>query len=168
PSNRFPSGAIWLIGLGCLFLIGNVGIFRGFPVHRLLPFFLIGVGVWLFVHKMTDTGTLADDGTPAYRYRLFSAVRGSIWVIVVGVLFLLDSFHILSWAHSWPLFIIVAGVIAIFRRIAYPVPSFPYPAPGFPAQPYPAPETSAAEPAAAAATPAAPIVPPTQHDQERS
>ncbi len=38
--NRFPAGAIWLIGLGCLFLIGNAGLFHAFPIHRhrsLLP-----------------------------------------------------------------------------------------------------------------------------------
>ncbi len=62
--NRFPTGAIWLIGLGIIFLIGNAGLFHGFPIHRLVPFFLIGLGVWLFVHKMTVSGaTLADDGT---------------------------------------------------------------------------------------------------------
>jgi hypothetical protein len=118
--NRFPAGAVWLIGLGILFLIGNAGIFRGFPVHRLLPFFLIGLGVWIFVHKMTLTGAgLADDGTTLYRMRLFSALRGSIWVVLVGVMFLLSTFGILSWGRSWPLFIIVAGLMTVFERTAY-------------------------------------------------
>ncbi len=70
PRNRFPAGALWLIGLGCVFLVGNAGLFHHFPIHRIIPFFLIGLGVWLFVHKMTGTGTsLTDDGTPAYQYR---------------------------------------------------------------------------------------------------
>ena len=77
--NRFPAGAIWLIGLGCLFLIGNAGLFHTFPIHRIVPFFLIGLGVWLFVRKMTDSGSgLADDGTPGYQFRLFRALRGSV------------------------------------------------------------------------------------------
>jgi hypothetical protein len=170
--SRFPAGAIWLIGLGCIFLVANAGMFHGFPIHRLLPFFLIGVGVWIFVHKMTDGGTLADDGTPAYRYRLFCAIRSSIWVILVGVLFLLDSFDILSWSHSWPLFIIAAGLIAIFRRVSYPAPAYPYPAAPYPAAPYatapyaPPPVTPAS---AAPDAPDAPIVPPSNHhDQEGS
>ncbi len=118
--NRFPAGAVWLIGLGVIFLIGNAGIFRGFPVHRLIPFFLIGLGVWIFVHKMTLTGYgLADDGTTVYRMRLFSALRGSVWVILVGVMFLLSTFDILSWARSWPLFIIVAGLMILFEKISY-------------------------------------------------
>jgi hypothetical protein len=158
PRNRFPAGAVWLIGLGCLFLIGNTNMFHGFPIHKIIPFLIIGVGVWVFVHKMTDTGSsLADDGTPAYRQRLFYAIRGSIWVILVGVLFLLDSFDIVSWDHSWPLFIIVAGLMAIFRKMSYPpaVPGYPYPYPVQPVAP-PPPATSTS------------IVPSSQHDQEGS
>ncbi|WP_158790497.1 B-box zinc finger protein [Granulicella sp. L60] len=154
PRNRFPAGALWLIGLGCIFLIGNAGLFHGFPVHRIVPFLLIGLGVWLFVHKMTETGYgLADDGTPVYQYRLFRAARGSIWVILVGVLFLLDSFDILSWGRSWPLFIIVAGLMAVFQRASFHPPAVPYP--------YTAPPP-------APAAPVAPVVPPTSHDQEGS
>ncbi|MGH9596225.1 MAG: B-box zinc finger protein [Edaphobacter sp.] len=157
PRNRFPSGALWLIGLGLLFLIGNSSLFRGFPLHRLVPFFLIGLGVWLFVRKMTDTGSsLADDGTPAYRYRLFCALRGSVWILLVGLLFLLDTFDILSWGHSWPLFIIVAGLMTIFRRVSYPVGAYPYPP-----NPYPNPYAAPPPPA----DPGTSIVP-SSHDQE--
>jgi hypothetical protein len=160
PRNRFPAGAIWLIGLGCLFLVGNAGLFHSFPIHRLVPFFLIGLGVWLFVRRMTDTGTgLADDGTPGYQFRLFRALRGSVWIILIGVLFLLDTFDIVSWSHSWPIIIIVAGLMAIFQRISYGSAmsaAYPYPAP-------PAPQP----PPAAAPDPGTSIVPsPTQHDQE--
>jgi len=151
--NRFPTGAIWLIGLGIIFLIGNAGLFHGFPIHRLVPFFLIGLGVWLFVHKMTVSGaTLADDGTAFYRMRLVSALRGSVWIILVGVLFLLSTFGILSWGHSWPLFIIVAGLMAIFERTAYSSTAAPV---------YPAPPT--APPQGPAITP---IVPSTKNEEE--
>jgi hypothetical protein len=155
PRNRFPAGALWLIGLGCLFLLANTNMFHGFPIHRIIPFFLIGIGVWLFVRKMTDTGSgVADDGSPGYQQRLFYALRGSIWVTLVGILFLLDSFDILSWEHSWPLFIIVAGLMAIFRRVSYnpAVPLYPYPAQPVAPPPAPAPSSS--------------IVPSSQHDQE--
>jgi hypothetical protein len=158
--NRFPAGALWLIGLGCVFLVGNAGLFHHFPIHRIIPFFLIGLGVWLFVHKMTGAGNgIADDGTPAYQYRLFSALRGSIWVILVGVLFLLDSFDILSWSHSWPFFIIVAGLMAVFQRTSFnsaAAVAYPYGVP--PSQPVapPPPATSSSS------------VPSNQHDQEGS
>jgi hypothetical protein len=155
--NRFPSGAIWLIGLGCLFLIGNAGLFHGLPIHLFVPILLIAFGVWLFVRKMTETGSsLTDDGTPAYRYRLFCALRGSIWIIVIGVLIGLDTFGVLSWGHSWPVLIIVAGLMVIFRQISYHAPAYPYPNPySVPvAAPPPPPDTGTS------------IVPPTQHDEE--
>jgi hypothetical protein len=157
-SNRFPAGAAWLIGLGCLFLIGNSGLFHGFPVHRLVPFFLIALGVWLFVRKMTDTGTsLTDDGSPSYRYRLYCALRGSIWITVIGILFLLDTFGILSWGHSWSILIIVAGLMIIMRRASYP-PLTPYPYPN----PYAAPPAAPPPPADTGTS----VVPSTEHDQE--
>ena len=143
--NRFPAGAIWLIALGLLFFFGSSGVFLHFPIHRLVPFLLIGLGIWLFVRKMTCTGQpLADDGTPAYRLRVFHALRGSVWVILVGVLFLLDTVHVLSWGRSWPLFIIVAGLMALFQRAAYTATTVPYGYPGPVAQPVPQPPAPAA------------------------
>jgi hypothetical protein len=146
PRNRFPTGAIWLIGLGLLFLVGNAGIFHG-SIHILLPLFLIGLGCWIFYNKMTATGaTLADDGTALYRMRLFSALRGSVWVILVGVMFFLAEFHILSWGKSWPLFIIVAGLMTIFEKTAFnPAHAQPYPAPS-PYQAPPSPSTTSVVP----------------------
>jgi hypothetical protein len=44
PQDKAPIGAIVLIGLGLLFLLQNLGIFR---IHNLWPLFLIGVGLWL-------------------------------------------------------------------------------------------------------------------------
>jgi hypothetical protein len=138
-SSRFPTGAMWLIGLGALFLIGNARMFHGFPIHYLIPFFLIGLGVWIFIHRMTSTGaTLSDDGTALYRIRLFGALRGSVWVVLTGVLFLLANSGILGWGRSWPLFIIVAGLMTIFERTAmqsaaatpaYPTSAYPYQTP---------------------------------------
>ena len=151
--NRFPAGALWLIGLGCLFLVGNAGLFRTFPIHHIVPIFLIALGVWLFVRKMTDSGTgFVDDGTPGYQFRLFRALRGSIWIILIGILFELDSLGVLSWAHSWPVILIVAGLMAVFQRITYSAAmaaAYPYP-PAPPINP-----TPPAEPA-----------PPIQQDQE--
>jgi hypothetical protein len=151
--NRFPVGAIWLIALGVLFLIGTSGLFHGFPMHWLIPILLIGFGVWQFVHKMTETGTLADDGTSLYKYRLFHALRGSVWIILIGVLFLLDNAHILSWGRSWPLFIIVAGFMAIFQRASFSeAAAAPYP--------YTPPPPVEAAPASIS------VVPPISHDEE--
>jgi hypothetical protein len=134
--SNFPAGAIWLIGLGAFFLVGNM--FRHFPFHIFTPFIIIGVGVWIFLRKMLNSGpTLADDGTAAYRYRLIGALRGSIWVILVGVVFLFSSITRFSWGRAWPLFIIVAGVMALLERsiAASAYNAYPYPPPPPPPEP---------------------------------
>lgn len=149
PRNRFPTGAIWLIGLGLLFLVGNAGIFHG-SIHILLPLFLIGLGVWIFYNKMTATGaTLSDDGSAFYRTRLFCALRSSVWVILVGIMFFLAEFHILSFGRSWPLFIIVAGLLVLAEKTLYSsVPAAPVYPPVSPYQAPPAASTTSVVPPA--------------------
>ena len=112
--RRFPSGAVWLIVLGVFFLVGDIG-FLHHPVFW--PVFLIAVGVWVFVHKMIVTGPgLENDGTEFYRWRFSRAVRSSFWVVLVGVLWLLDVLGILSWSRSWPLFLIAWGLMLLLKR----------------------------------------------------
>ena len=77
------------------------------------------------------------------------ALRGSAWLALVGLLFFLDESGILRWGHSWPLFIILAGVMTVLQRttntaaavavypqgVVYPQPGYPqpgFPQPGFP------------------------------------
>jgi hypothetical protein len=115
--SRFPIGATLLIVLGLLFFFRSSGWFPYFSIHRILPLLLIAASVWIFLSKMTWSGlSMADDDSAAYRFRLFRALRGSIWIFLIGVLFFLDTFRILSWSHSWPLFIIVAGLMKLFER----------------------------------------------------
>jgi hypothetical protein len=146
--RRIPTGAVWLILLGLFFLFGNTGIFHILPGRLFGPFVLIGVGVWVFVRKMTCTGQgLENDGTPQYHWRLACAVRSSFWILLTGVIWLLDVVHILSWAHSWPLYLIAAGVLVLLKRSAYgafePVPVYP-PTPGAPHPPTAPPVASTA------------------------
>src|SRR5438270_4347085 len=54
PQDNTPIGAIVLIGLGVLFLLQNVGIFR---IHNLWPLFLIGVGIWLAYKRIARPST---------------------------------------------------------------------------------------------------------------
>jgi hypothetical protein len=115
--QRFPSAAIWLIGLGVLFLLSNIPVFHLFRGRLFIPFFFIGMGVWLFVRRMVTTGPgFENDGTAYYRWRLQRALRGSVWMVLIGVLWLLQALHILSFAHSWPLFLIALGVMLFFKR----------------------------------------------------
>jgi Domain of unknown function (DUF5668)/B-box zinc finger len=49
--QQTPVGAIVLIALGVLFLLGNIGIFN---LHRMWPLFLIGLGLWIAYKHMSQ------------------------------------------------------------------------------------------------------------------
>ncbi len=117
--HRFPAGAVLLIGAGVFFLLATTGIFSAFNKEVVVGLGLIALAVWLFLRRMLDTGTtFAPDGTPAYTLRSLRALRASAWVGLTGILFLLNTFSILRWNHSWPLYIILAGVMGFFERAA--------------------------------------------------
>lgn len=42
---------------------------------------------------------------------LLRAIRGPVFMIAAGTLFALDQFAVLSFQKSWPLLLIVAGVL---------------------------------------------------------
>ena len=117
---RFPVGAVVLIGLGVFFLLSTLGLFSAVPGEALFAIILIGIGAWIFFHRMTETGqTLANDGSSGYQFRLFRALKGSIWLATLGLLWLLDAFHILRFSYTWPALIILAGVMMIISRTVY-------------------------------------------------
>ena len=59
------------------------------------------------------------------------AVRGPILLITVGVLFAIQQAGLLPISRTWPLFIIVFGVMKLVERLALPRPLYP-PTPGGP------------------------------------
>ena len=173
PGNRFPAGAIWLIGLGALFLIFNAGFLSGISGRVFLPILLWGVAIFIFIRKMTDYGYgFINDGTPGYSIRIFRALRSSVWVALTGLLFFLDEFTPLKWSHSWPLYIILAGVMTVLQRVVYSGAAVsaqpPYtPGYGYPAPPPAAPFAQAPfTPAPFTPTPVAPapVAPASTHD----
>jgi TM2 domain-containing membrane protein YozV len=127
--QRFPAGAIWLIGLGLLFLVGNTPIFHFMHGRFLGPLLMIGVGVWVFVRKMTVSGhSIENDGSAMYHWRFTQAISSAIWVLLTGVIWLLDEAGILTWSRSWPIYLIAAGVIMFFKRTGYSgYPMYPPP-----------------------------------------
>ena len=85
------------------------------------------------------------------RYILIRRLRGPAFLLLVGVIALLAQAHILGWDKSWPLYLILWGVLMLAERAAlaaeggYPPPPYAgstYPNPGYPttgggAQQYP-------------------------------
>jgi hypothetical protein len=58
------------------------------------------------------------------------AIRGPIVLITVGVLFAMQQSNVLPFSHTWPLLIIVIGILKLIERmVAPPQPPVPPTAP---------------------------------------
>jgi hypothetical protein len=59
------------------------------------------------------------------RYILIRRLRGPAFLLLVGVNALLAQAHILSWGHSWPFYLILAGVFQLAERAALASEGYP-------------------------------------------
>jgi Domain of unknown function (DUF5668) len=73
------------------------------------------------------------------RWLWIRRARGPAFLILVGITALLNQWGVLSFARSWPLYLILAGVLLLAERAAFagipppPIPGQPYaPASGSP------------------------------------
>ena len=141
--HHIPTGAVWLIAIGVIFLVGNRPVFRVFHGRLFPPFILIALGVWVFVRRMLETGHgIENDGSDYYRWRLSYALHKSVWLVLIGVLLLLSTLGVLQLTHSWPVLLIVLGVLMIFRRTLFSPGYGPVPPYGAPVTPPTAPTST--------------------------
>jgi hypothetical protein len=75
---------------------------------------------------------------------LIRRMRGPAFLLMFGVTALLHEWHILSFGQSWPLYLVLAGVLALAERAAFTAPDlsqmpqqYPPYAGGYPPQPPP-------------------------------
>ncbi len=140
-SGKVPTAAVVLIGLGALFLLQTAGVFE-FNVERIWPLFLIGLGIWLFV---TRSGMLGHgyaggcgpgQGWDGYSPRYYSRTvwSGPIWLITIGGLFLIQSFDGPGFGRTWPVLLLVVGLMKLMGNRTPPIPpAVPPPPPAAPA-----------------------------------
>ena len=57
------------------------------------------------------------------------AIRGPVLLVTAGVLFAIHQAGVLSFSRTWPLLIIVIGIMKLLERAWAPVPVGPWPAP---------------------------------------
>jgi hypothetical protein len=68
---------------------------------------------------------------------LVCALRGPVTLITLGVLFALNNFTPYGFQQTWPVLLIVFGLMSMMRRAAMPPsPPRPYPNPYVPPPPY--------------------------------
>ncbi|HZU31497.1 MAG TPA: B-box zinc finger protein [Candidatus Angelobacter sp.] len=101
-----PVGAIVLIVLGGVFLLANFGLF---DVDRLWPLMFIGIGLWIAFKRTTQ------QRCPCVRCRA-RGLMGSAVLITLGVLFLLQSYHVVPFDNSFPVLLLVIGCVLLVSR----------------------------------------------------
>ncbi len=119
-SGKVPTAAVVLIGLGALFLLQTAGVFE-FNVERIWPLFLIGLGVWLFITRSGMVGSqymrnrpLSDDYRA--RGRNMAIWSGPVWLVTIGVLFLIQSFDGPGFGRTWPVLLLVVGLMKLMAN----------------------------------------------------
>lgn len=92
---------ILLIALGLMFLGERQQFFPEIDINisRLWPVILIIFGVGRFMAPRED-----------------GSHRNGLWLAFIGVLFLLNTYHIFRLRESWPLFIVAGGLSLAFGR----------------------------------------------------
>jgi TM2 domain-containing membrane protein YozV len=134
PAKRFPVGAIWLIGLGVVFLLGEFAPDWGWSwrlsQNWLLAGLFAGISAWTLTRRMNS----GDHSICGYR-----------WPVILGVLALLFVFQALDIAsigRTWPVLFIAFGAMLILERTSLGTPEFGH---AYPTNIYTPPPTSEAE-----------------------
>ncbi len=109
-SRAVPIGAVILIIVGVLFLVGNLGYMHFHWFGEFWPMILVAIGVWLLV----DRWNLITSGTAQGRRHLMAPVV----LLVLGGTFLAQSVRDVSFGRTWPLLLIAIGLVLIWQRVA--------------------------------------------------
>lgn len=117
-AGRFPMAAVWLIGLGLIFMLSNIGLLRGLPAEALAGVVVLAAGVPIFLGRLTRSATPFSTSHGRARTGLvLLALRPAIMPWITGVLLILDGYALVRWGKSWPLFVIGAGVLLLLQRV---------------------------------------------------
>lgn len=114
-ASKIPVGAVILIMLGVLFLLRNAGFFS-FDFDRIWPVFLIGLGGWLFAQRW---GLIPSSCLHCRCDRCRTrSLMGPAVLVTIGVLSLLESVSRFGWHRTWPILILVIGIVKLLQSNA--------------------------------------------------
>jgi len=111
---KVPVGAVILILLGMLFLLETLG-FHFFNLSRLWPLILMGIGGWLFAVRWGYVGGGRVYDCDRCRYR---GLMGPTVLVTLGALFLFEQLDMVSFHRTWPLLLVVIGVVKALQAHA--------------------------------------------------
>jgi hypothetical protein len=127
PARRFPSGAIWLIGLGVLILIANLLPNWKLTEQWWAPVFFAGLSIWLFTRRLR-TGA-----------KLVCIIRWPVILMVLAVILALHAAYVpVTIGLTASVLLIAFGALLLLERTAGASPTYepPITAPIYPANPY--------------------------------
>ncbi len=103
-SSKIPLGAVILIALGVVFLLSTS---LDFDIGDFFPLILIALGLWLAATRMGLTGR----SVPATQNP--RAFMGSAVLVTLGIIFLVQNMHGPGFHRTWPILLLVIGVIQL-------------------------------------------------------
>lgn len=119
--RRFPVGAVWLIGLGILFLLGNILPEWRISARWFVPILLAAVALWMGGRRIVEfgearrlnplPGTVALPGS-----NLVGSLLGPILLLTIAVLLALQDAYVVPLRHSWPALLIVWGGLLLAQQ----------------------------------------------------
>jgi hypothetical protein len=113
-TSNVPIGALILIGLGVIFLLGNLGVFEFHALHRyLVPLVLIGLGGFLLLRRLGTGFT----GCGCARCRTGGAI-GPVMLLTLGILLLLSAAHAVAFSRTWPILLLLYGAMRLLHSNA--------------------------------------------------
>jgi hypothetical protein len=112
-TSKIPAGAVVLIILGVLFLAHTMGFFE-FGFNRYWPLILIAFGGYLLVRKFGLIG-----GTPPDCDRCRTRhLMGPAMMVTIGMLFLLENTGVAYFDRTWPVILLVIGLVKLVQTNA--------------------------------------------------
>jgi hypothetical protein len=111
--SKAPVAAVVLIGLGALFMLHNMGVWF-FSLDRFWPVILIAIGAWLFARRYGLIGHVSYD---CERCRA-RCLMGPAVLVTLGLLFLLEAQDVISFERTWPVLLVVIGLVKVYQSSA--------------------------------------------------
>lgn len=113
------AAGVLLVGLGVAMFLDSTGVFHVHAGRLIAPVFMIAIGSAIVLDKggfVAEFGRGSDDDRPR-RIRRRGGTFGGLWLIGVGCWMLVSQLHLfgLTYHTSWPLFVIMAGVLIMLR-----------------------------------------------------
>jgi len=119
PGSSFPLLAIWLIGLGVLFALGEWVPVWQINASCVAAIVLGAAAASIIVRRLGYMGGMSYQGS------MLHMMRWPVILAVWAVLFLLQGVHAATVGQTWPIFLLALGAVMLGERLG--VGTQPYP-----------------------------------------